>query len=203
MKMLAIPRLQACFLGFGDRLHGIPTPSCEAHFLISMMQWYRWCSITNISVAIVKMHRADILLTQESSNLFTASPSTVSSQGGHMSSSSLRRFQQPQQATVDAPPENKHALACWFVVTCTIALPFYFLEYAALSSPCVMVLQLATAFHRTTLGINSIVGVYCCTYFTVSLIAGAALDHLGAKRTVPVGFGHGLDSWRVQELEPM
>jgi MFS family permease len=50
-----------------------------------------------------------------------------------------------------------------------------------------MIPELATAFGTTALGVSSILGVYYYTYSTVSLVAGAALDHLGGKRSIPVG----------------
>jgi MFS family permease len=74
-----------------------------------------------------------------------------------------------------------------FVIAWAFALLFYFLEYAVRSSPSVMIPQLASAFHTTALGVGSILVFYFYTYSIVSLIAGAALDHLGAKRPVPAG----------------
>jgi len=74
-----------------------------------------------------------------------------------------------------------------FVIAWAFTVIFYFLEYAVRSSPSVMIPQLEAAFHTTALGIGAILGVYYYTYSTMSLIAGTALDHLGAKRTVPVG----------------
>jgi len=64
---------------------------------------------------------------------------------------------------------------------------FYFLEYAVRSSPAVMIPELEGSFHTTALGLSAILGAYYYTYSTMSLVAGAALDRLGAKRTVPVG----------------
>jgi MFS family permease len=55
------------------------------------------------------------------------------------------------------------------------------------SSPAVMIPELEGSFHTTALGISAILGAYYYTYSTMSLVAGAALDRLGAKRTVPVG----------------
>jgi len=75
-----------------------------------------------------------------------------------------------------------------FVFAWTFTVVFYFLEYAVRSSPSVMIPELEASFHTTALGISAILGVYYYTYSFVSLIAGAALDHLGAKHTVPVGF---------------
>jgi MFS family permease len=74
-----------------------------------------------------------------------------------------------------------------FVVAWFFTVIFYFLEYAVRSSPSVMIPELEAAFHTTALGIGAILGVYYYTYSSMSLVAGAALDHLGAKRTVPVG----------------
>ena len=50
-----------------------------------------------------------------------------------------------------------------------------------------MIPELEASFNTTALGIASILGIYYYTYSSMSLVAGAALDHLGAKRTVPVG----------------
>src|SRR5580658_11023210 len=75
-----------------------------------------------------------------------------------------------------------------FVIAWAFTVVFYFLEYAVRSSPSVMIPELEASFHTTALGISAILGVYYYTYSSVSLIAGAALDHLGAKHTVPVGF---------------
>ena len=74
-----------------------------------------------------------------------------------------------------------------FVFAWAFTVVFYFLEYAVRSSPSVMIPELEASFHTTALGISAILGVYYYTYPSVSLIAGAALDHLGAKRTIPVG----------------
>src|SRR6202166_3860759 len=74
-----------------------------------------------------------------------------------------------------------------FVVAWFFTVIFYFLEYAVRSSPSVMIPELEASFNTTALGIASILGIYYYTYSSMSLVAGAALDHLGAKRTVPVG----------------
>jgi MFS family permease len=68
-----------------------------------------------------------------------------------------------------------------------LALCFYFLEYACRSAPGVMIEHLATAFGTTAIGVSAILGTYYYTYSTTSLIAGAALDCVGAKKAVPVG----------------
>src|SRR6202161_2650653 len=73
-----------------------------------------------------------------------------------------------------------------FVIAWAFTVAFYFLEYAVRSSPAVMIPELENSFHTTALGISAILGAYYYTYSTMSLVAGAALDRLGAKRTVPV-----------------
>jgi MFS family permease len=74
-----------------------------------------------------------------------------------------------------------------FVIAWAFTVAFYFLEYAVRSSPAVMIPELENSFHTTAFGISAILGAYYYTYSTMSLVAGAALDHLGAKRTVPIG----------------
>jgi MFS family permease len=74
-----------------------------------------------------------------------------------------------------------------FAIAWAFTVVFYFLEYAVRSSPAVMIPELESAFNTSALGISAILGAYYYTYSTMSLVAGAALDHLGAKRTVPVG----------------
>jgi MFS family permease len=74
-----------------------------------------------------------------------------------------------------------------FQIAWALGLCFYFLEYASRSAPAVMIPHLSTAFGTTAIGVSAILGTYYYTYSTTSLIAGAALDRLGAKRVVPVG----------------
>src|ERR1700723_3469454 len=74
-----------------------------------------------------------------------------------------------------------------FVIAWFFTVVFYFLEYAVRSSPSVMISGLEDHFSTSALGIATILGVYYYTYSSMSLVAGAALDHLGAKRSVPVG----------------
>jgi MFS family permease len=74
-----------------------------------------------------------------------------------------------------------------FQIAWALGLCFYFLEYASRSAPAVMIQHLSTAFGTTAIGVSAILGTYYYTYSTTSLIAGAALDRLGAKKVVPVG----------------
>src|SRR5260370_13665836 len=68
-----------------------------------------------------------------------------------------------------------------------LALCFCFLEYASRSAPAVMIEHLVTAFGTHAIGVSAILGTYYYTYSITSLIAGAALDRVGAKKAVPVG----------------
>ena len=74
-----------------------------------------------------------------------------------------------------------------FFVAWIFCLLFYFMEYAARSAPSVMLPELAKAFGLETAGLGSLIGLYYYTYAVFSLIAGASVDHLGAKYTIPVG----------------
>jgi MFS family permease len=74
-----------------------------------------------------------------------------------------------------------------YQIAWALGLCFYFLEYVSRSAPAVMIEHLSTAFGTTAIGVSAILGTYYYTYSTTSLIAGAALDRLGAKKVVPVG----------------
>lgn len=110
----------------------------------------------------------------------------------------------PADANLEIPPAGKPKLSLAkstpqvgqkqseaqtraFVVAWFFTVIFYFLEYAVRSSPSVMITELEASFRTTALGVGAILGVYYYTYSCMSLVAGAALDHLGAKRTVPIG----------------
>jgi MFS family permease len=96
--------------------------------------------------------------------------------------------QTPQLQSVPERSAGKDQVqARAFVIAWAFTVIFYFLEYAVRSSPSVMIPELQAWFQTTALGISAILGVYYYTYSSMSLIAGAALDHLGAKRTVPIG----------------
>ena len=99
------------------------------------------------------------------------------SQAGQVSSMSMPLAQQQQ---------NK-ARGRAFVVAWAFTVVFYFLEYAVRSSPSVMIPGLEASFGTTALGVSAILSIYYYTYSSMSLVAGAALDHFGAKRTVPIG----------------
>src|SRR5260221_12355851 len=90
-----------------------------------------------------------------------------------------------------AAPLTADATGAWrirgYQIAWALALCFYFLEYASRSAPAVMIQHLSTAFGTSAIGVSAILGTYYYTYSTTSLIAGAALDRLGAKKVVPVG----------------
>jgi MFS family permease len=50
-----------------------------------------------------------------------------------------------------------------------------------------MLPELQASFHTTAVGIGTILGVYYYTYSSMSLVAGATLDHFGAKLSIPLG----------------
>src|SRR5262249_37567194 len=88
----------------------------------------------------------------------------------------------PSVHTGAAPTHAGRFVAAW-----AFAGIFYILEYAARSSPSVMIPQLASSFGTTALGVSSVLVMYYYTYSIFSLVAGGALDHLGAKRPLTVG----------------
>src|SRR6202021_2895148 len=103
---------------------------------------------------------------------------------------SAARTQVPASSSAAAPvaqPQQSEAHTRAFIIAWFFTVVFYFLEYAVRSSPSVMISELEEHFSTSALGIATILGVYYYTYSSMSLVAGAALDHLGAKRSVPVG----------------
>ncbi|MBS7565872.1 MFS transporter [Mucilaginibacter sp. Bleaf8] len=74
-----------------------------------------------------------------------------------------------------------------YIIAWVIGLLFYFFEYAVRSSPSVMITELSGFFGLTAVGVSSIVGMYYYTYSVTSLVAGVALDRVGAKNTVTAG----------------
>jgi MFS family permease len=77
---------------------------------------------------------------------------------------------------------SKAALGTWLLVAV-----YYFYQYALRSAPSVMIPQLTEAFAVTALGVSAIVGMFYYGYSPFSLVAGAAIDRLGARKTLPVG----------------
>jgi hypothetical protein len=50
-----------------------------------------------------------------------------------------------------------------------------------------MIPELTAAFGLSALGVSSLLGIYYYTYSTFAIIAGASLDRLSAKYTIPIG----------------
>ena len=82
-------------------------------------------------------------------------------------------------------PVNPYAKR--YIIAWALALVFYFLEYAARSSPAVMIPELSAAFGATAIGASAIIGTYYYTYSVTNLIAGVALDRAGGKWVIPIG----------------
>jgi MFS family permease len=101
---------------------------------------------------------------------------------------STAKSQIPVASSSTTPPSAQtQSQTRAFVIAWFFTVIFYFLEYAVRSSPSVMISGLEDSFKTTAVGIASILGIYYYTYSSMSLVAGAALDHFGAKRSVPVG----------------
>src|SRR5712672_325814 len=73
------------------------------------------------------------------------------------------------------------AIGAWLLVAV-----YYFYQYALRSAPSVMMPQLSEAFGANALGVSAIVGMFYYGYSPFSLVAGAAIDRFGAKRTIPM-----------------
>jgi MFS family permease len=74
------------------------------------------------------------------------------------------------------------AWAAWF-----LAALYYFYQYALRSAPAVMMPQLSEAFGLSAAGVASLVGVFYYGYGPFSLVAGAAIDRLGARLVMAIG----------------
>jgi MFS family permease len=82
---------------------------------------------------------------------------------------------------------------------------YYFYQYALRSAPAVMIPELSNAFDISPLAVASLVGLFYYGYSPFSLIAGAAMDHLGPRRLLPgaaavVGIGALLFATGQREL---
>src|SRR5581483_9643992 len=74
------------------------------------------------------------------------------------------------------------AIAAWL-----LAALYYFYQYTLRSSPAVMLPQLSAAFGLSAAGLAGLIGLFYYGYAPFSLIAGAAIDRLGARKVIPVG----------------
>jgi MFS family permease len=73
------------------------------------------------------------------------------------------------------------------VVAWLITAVYYFYQYTLRSAPAVMMPQLSDAFGLTAMGVASMAGLFYYGYSPFSLVAGVAMDRLGARRVVPIG----------------
>jgi MFS family permease len=64
---------------------------------------------------------------------------------------------------------------------------FYIYQYIMRSAPAVMMPQLSDALGLSTAGLATLVGLFYYAYAPVSLVAGVAMDQLGARAVVPMG----------------
>ena len=86
-----------------------------------------------------------------------------------------------------AKPATASAFHTAFIVAWLFCLLFYFMEYAVRSAPSVMLPELTTAFGLSTVGLSSLIGLYYYSYAAFAIVAGASVDRLGAKYTIPAG----------------
>ena len=68
-----------------------------------------------------------------------------------------------------------------------ITAMYYFYQYTLRSAPAVMMPQLSEAFGISAMAVASMVGLFYYGYSPFSLVAGAAMDRLGARSVVPLG----------------
>jgi MFS family permease len=74
------------------------------------------------------------------------------------------------------------AVAAWL-----LAALYYFYQYTLRSSPAVMMPELSGAFGLGAAGVASLIGLFYYGYAPFSLVAGPAIDRLGAKAVIPLG----------------
>ena len=74
------------------------------------------------------------------------------------------------------------AVAAWL-----LAAFYYFYQYVLRSSPGVMMPQLSESFGLGAAGVASLIGLFYYGYAPLSLVAGPAIDRLGAKAVIPFG----------------
>src|SRR5579872_3041415 len=74
------------------------------------------------------------------------------------------------------------AVAVWL-----LAAVYYFYQYVLRAAPVVMLPQLSEALGLTTAGVASLVGLFYFGYAPFSLVAGTAIDRMGARAVIPTG----------------
>src|SRR5215472_9614974 len=75
--------------------------------------------------------------------------------------------------------------AAW--VAWLLAALYYFYQYVLRSAPAVMMPQLSEVFGLSATGVAALVGVFYYGYGPFSVVAGAAIDRLGAKLVMVTG----------------
>lgn len=76
----------------------------------------------------------------------------------------------------------KTAAIAWLITAV-----YYFYQYALRSAPSVMLPELSEAFGLTAMGAAAMAGLFYYGYSPFSLVAGVAIDRLGARKVVPIG----------------
>jgi MFS family permease len=79
-------------------------------------------------------------------------------------------------------PTTRAIAVAWLVTAL-----YYFYQYTLRSAPAVMMPELSGAFGMSAAAVASLVGLFYYGYSPFSLVAGAAMDRLGARRVVPLG----------------
>jgi MFS family permease len=79
-------------------------------------------------------------------------------------------------------PTTRAVAVAWLVTAL-----YYFYQDTLRSAPAVMMPELSGAFGMSAAAVASLVGLFYYGYSPFSLVAGAAMDRLGARRVVPLG----------------
>jgi MFS family permease len=80
---------------------------------------------------------------------------------------------------------KNHARLAWLAWILTAV--YYFYQYALRSAPAVMMPQLSEGFGISAAVVASVLGLFYYGYAAFSLVAGAALDRIGARAVIPAG----------------
>jgi MFS family permease len=91
----------------------------------------------------------------------------------------------PEREASEQPARQINTTLALFGFALCVAL--YFVQYALRSAPSVMSSDLASAFNTSSIEIGGLSSSFFYTYAVFALISGAALDHLGARRPMPIG----------------
>jgi MFS family permease len=87
----------------------------------------------------------------------------------------------PRLEAKSTPTASIRMAAVAWLLTAT----FYFYQFAIRSAPGVMMPELSRAFNISALGVASIAGLFYYGYSPFSLVAGASMDRIGARRLLP------------------